>query len=571
MRRETVLTPSEIEIIKQSRRDPNVFTEYFFRTDHTPGFIFDYKFMPEGAWQKKLHFAKQKDITVIGGFGTGKTVGVGMSATTWAATTTDFKFLNVAPKAWQAKLMYDSIIEAARDTRFEDMIWEKPRKPYPKIIIRYRVGNSIFESSLEFMSADKNAQGILSWEGDWLHVDESGLLDNLEEVIINAGSRLRGTVRGRTRLGRFSMTSNSWDNYQLWYYFDLAAGDPENFLSIVVSSRHNGNVTPEQLSRMLARIPKDERDRFIEGFRPEGRGRFFDKESVYACEDPLIGEIVEEKAEKKQKGYVFESLYGCGVVDYREPPNPKAMYMFLGDPGIDGAPKRNSPVWMGWDVTKFPAVPARLVYFWWGNGGGRIYPFFERMLDFMEYYKPIITGIDSTGPQRNMADLVNEYLIQERFASDDPDSEDYLRPGIDTPLGRIYNIKGLDFSGSKKSGYLQAARLLVESKLLSWPKAIVGIRSQLTNYDPEADRGANAKIAQDIVASLSMSAHAIRSYFHVSPQELYEKANLLDDQKPEKVRRLPGRARTRRTPRKNPLIYRPSYAEITEQDAWRRN
>jgi hypothetical protein len=191
------------------------------------------------------------------------------------------------------------------------------------------------------------------------------------------------------------------------------------------------------------------------------------------------------------------------------------------------------------------------------------------MLDFMEYYKPIITGIDSTGPQRNMADLVNEYLIQERFASDDPDSEDYLRPGIDTPLGRIYNIKGLDFSGSKKSGYLQAARLLIESQLLSWPKAIVGIRSQLTNYDPEADRGANAKIAQDIVASLSMSAHAIRSYFHVSPQELYEKANQVDDQKPDKVRRLPSKARNRRIPRKNPLIYRPSYAEITEQDPWR--
>jgi len=560
MRREAVLTPSEVEIIRESRTNPSVFTEYFFRTDHSPGFIFDYKFAPEGAWQKKLHFAKQKDVTVIGGFGTGKTVGVGMSAVVWSATTTNFKFLNVAPKAWQAKLMYDGIIEAATDTRFEDLIWEKPRKPYPKIIIRYKIGNNTFESSLEFMSADKNAQGILSWEGDWLHVDESGLLDNLEEVIINAGSRLRGTVRGRTRLGRFSMTSNSWDNYQLWYYFDLAAADPDNFLSIVVSSRHNGNVTEEQLARMLARIPKEERDRFIEGFRPEGRGRFFPKEDIYACEDPLIGEAVRMKAEAGHRGYVYEKQYGCGVIDYREPPQEGKMYMFLGDPGVDGPPKRNSPVWLGWDVTNFPALPARLVYFWWGNGGGKIYPFFMQMLDFMESYRPITTAIDSTGPQRNMAELVNEYLFRERFAQED---EENVRPGFDTPIGRIYNLKGLDFSGTKKATYLQSCRLMIESHLFSWPKDIVGMRSQLTNYEPELDRGSTTKIAQDIVAAMSMSAFAIRSYFYVSPEELYKKANSDIDIEPQKTRRLPRGSRTRRSRTPNTPKYRPTYAEIT--------
>ena len=457
--------------------------------------------------------------------------------------------------------MYDTIIEAAQDARFEDLIWEKPRKPYPKIIIRYKIGNVTFESSLEFMSADKNAQGILSWEGDWLHVDEAGLLDNLEDVIINAGSRLRGTVRGRTRLGRFSMTSNSWDNYQLWYYFDLAASDPDNFLSVVVASKHNGNVTEEQLARMLARIPKEERSRFLEGTRPEGRGRFFDKDSVYACEDGLIGEAVKAKAEAGQKGYVYEKQYGCGVVSYREPRRENKMYMFLGDPGTDGAPKRNSPVWMGWDVSNFPALPARLIYFWWGNGGGKIYPFFEKMMEFMEYYRPIATAIDSTGPQRNMAELVNEYMFQERFAAEG----DVLRPGFDTPIGRIYNLKGLDFSGTKKATYLQAARLMVESRLFSWPKDIVGIRSQLTNYDPEVDKGSTAKIAQDIVASLAMSAYAIRSYFHVSPEELYKKANPMDHKELAKVRRLPTGSRTRRS-RTPTTSYRPSYAQISKAE-----
>jgi hypothetical protein len=177
-----------------------------------------------------------------------------MGACYWSVMLKDFKFLNAAPKAWQAKQMYDIILLNARNTRFDDLIWERPRRPYPKIIIRFYIGKVLYESTLEFMSADKDAQGILSWEGDWLNLEEAGLMDNLEEVIINTGSRLRGQVRGRSRLGRFSMISNSWDNYHLWYYFDQASGDPENFLSIAVSTRHNKNVTPEQFKRMLMRI-----------------------------------------------------------------------------------------------------------------------------------------------------------------------------------------------------------------------------------------------------------------------------------------------------------------------------
>ena len=80
----------------------------------------------------------------------------------------------------------------------------------------------------------------------------------------------------------------------------------------------------------------------------------------------------------------------------------------------------------------------------------------------------------------------------------------------------------MDFSGSKKSWYLHALRLSLEGRRLTWAKNIVGIRSQLTNYDPARDD----KIAQDIVATLSMVAFAVRMYFHVDLEELQEQGGI---------------------------------------------
>ena len=540
MKHVAVLTPAEIEILRMAREDPDVFTDYFFRpTGMSQGFRFDYNFTPEGAWQKTFHSAAQKDITVIGGFGTGKTLAVAMSACVWAILTTDFKFLNVGPKAWQAKQMYDLILLWARNSRFEDLIWEKPRKPHPVIVLRYMIGGSLYESSMEFMSADKDATGILSWEGDWLHIDEAGLLDNLEDVIINVGSRLRGTVRGRERLGRFSMTSNSWDNFYLWYYFDQASADPDNFLSMVVSSRHNLNVTEEQLARMLQRIPEDERDRFIEGARPEGKGNFFSKESVYNCEVPFAVELIEDRA-KRDERYMYAKLHGAGIIHYAIPAVPLRGYMIFGDPGTGAAPHRNAPVIMVWDVTNFPTQPANLVSFWWGNGGGKIGPFVTHLLDAIEKYKPLFVGIDSTGTQKNMAYLINEHLYKERF-------------GDDSPIGMTEGISGLDFSGAKKVTYLQAARLMVESRLMTWPKEIIGIRSQLTNYDLENDK----KIAQDIVATFAMAAHSIRAWFYVSPEEVLSQMLEVSVDAPSGTRRHTGAERSQRSASARPhALYR---------------
>lgn len=532
------LVDEEWQIIQASKTNPNLFTDYFFAPKgEKKGWRFDENFTEEGKWQIDFVMAAQTDITVIGGFATGKTMGVGMGACYFAALVEDFKFLNAAEKVWQAKQMWDMIITNARNTRFGEMIWEKPRRPWYKIIIRYSYQNKVYESTLEFMSVDKNAQGILSWEGDWLNIDEAGTLTNLEEIIINVGSRLRGSVRGRERLARFSMTSNSWDNYDLWYWYDQAVGDPDNFLAMQLRSRDNKNVTEKQLQRMAARIPVEERERFLEGTRPEGRGRFFSKESVYQCEDKTIGEIVQHMAAQAKPGFVFDRVYGCGVVAYELPYNEDNFYMLMGDPGTGAAPRRNAPCLMVWDVSNVPASPAQLVGFWWGDGHGKISPFIEKLIYFSDKYKPFFIGIDTTGPQKNSATLINEYLT--------------LQDDSKVKLNRP--ISGIDFSGGNKAHYLLAGRLFLESRLFSWPLQITGIRSQLTNYEPENDK----KMAQDIVATMVMSAYAIRMKFHVDPKSLTQ-SNQEVDEHTGKIRRLSNAARSRRTTRK-PEIQTPFY------------
>ena len=527
------LTSEEYEIIQASKRDPNLFTDYFFSPKGaTHGWRFDENFREEGKWQKDFALALQKDITVIGGFATGKTMGVGMTACYWGTLIADFKFLNAAEKVWQAKQMWDIIMTNARNTRFEELIYEFPRRPWYKIVIKYRYMGITHESSLEFMSVDKNAQGILSWEGDWLNIDEAGTLNNLEEIMINVGSRLRGAVRGRTRVGRFSMTSNSWDNYDLWFWFDQAVGDPEHFLSMTLSSKDNMNVTNDQLERMAARIPAEERERFLEGTRPEGRGRFFSKESVFQCEDKTIGGIVRHMAETEEPGFVFDRVHGCGVVAYEIPHHPESFYMLLGDPGTGAAPRRNAPCLMAWDVSLVPGSAATLVGFWWGNGNGKISPFIDKLIYLSNKYKPFFIGVDTTGPQKNSAVLINEYLT--------------LRKDGEAILNRP--ISGIDFSGTNKAHYLLAGRLFLESRLFSWPLEITGIRSQLTNYEPENDK----KLPQDIVATMVMSAFAIRMKFHVDPKNLsIFNQEALDYAS--KVRRLSNAARSRRTSRPQDL------------------
>jgi hypothetical protein len=158
----------------------------------------------------------------------------------------------VSPTLYQSEQMYQILVELIENHRIERFVWKIISKPYPKIVLKH---SGIGTSSLEFMSAADDANRILSWEGDWINIDEAGLLDNLDDTIVRLGTRLRGTVHGRARLGRLSLTTNPHVNPQLYYRFDLGEDNPDEYLSMKVSTRSNKNITDDQLKALINRIP----------------------------------------------------------------------------------------------------------------------------------------------------------------------------------------------------------------------------------------------------------------------------------------------------------------------------
>lgn len=511
------LTLAEADIWEQGKQDPNIFLGYFFRRPGQPlGWQLDHNFEEAGKWQMDMCLASQTFIVVIGGVSTGKTVGVGLSAFAHAAVTEDFKFLNVAKESWQSQLMYSAVLEHVKGCPAEKLIFSSPKRPYPMIELAFTVNGHYFHSTLEFMSigSDRDATNIFSWRGDWLNVDEAGRLDNLTEIVGNLSTRGTGnTPTGREYMSRLSLISNPWDNPELWQMFDIAAADPIDSLAINVETKDNKNTSARQINKILKLVPKEEQERFLTGKRPEGRGTYFTKETVAGCESELLSMSYlsgRENAKQDQASWIIQSAPHLGVWNLRIPKKEGRSYFLVGDPGTGTAPARNAPVLMVFDVTEVPTSAAALVALWWGNGGGSITPWVSEMMEMIKYYRPGFAGVDSTGPQKNTAEIITmEYVVGKKL------SVDY--------------ITGLDFSGPKKYSYLVALRLSLESRMLIWAHFISGLGSQLRNYEPTLDKSASAKLPQDLVATLAMGAFAIRAHYGIFDQPSGDESNAASD------------------------------------------
>ena len=507
------LSSAEIQIIGRGLQGPDeldYFCGYFYNKGDGYYFQFDRNFEERYKWQKKLVFAKQSLIVGVMGIGSGKTLGVGMAATTWAISTEGFKFMNGANWAYQSKLMKDLIIEQLIDTPAHDFIEKDVDTPYPKITFRFMAGKSVYRSSLEFMSMDKNAAKIFSWRGDWINLDEAALVDNLDIALMNLSTRLTGqTARGREYLARMSLMTNPWDNESanhVYYFYDLAIDNPEECLSISVPTTANRNVTDRQVTGTMKFIRNtEEQERLLEGRRPEGKGKYFAKPRVEACADPYLTAWIEENYKRRVPGYQIVREQALGVVEYQTPKKSDFVFL-LGDPGTGAYPARNAPCIVAVDGSKLPEQPAIVVGFWWGNGRGSIQPFVEKFMDWRERYKPIFAGVDSTGPQSGMVQILN---LQEFWGGVPQRQMLYEK----TP------ITGLDFSVGRKFNMLISLRNMVELGLLKWPDFAKGIKSQMFHYDPMLDRGGEPKIAQDIIATLAMAAFVVRAYYNVATED----------------------------------------------------
>ena len=464
-----MLTTTDLDVITASASDGNIFTQYYFN---------GWKMHP---WQLLFHHANQPNITIIGGVGSGKTVGAAVSAAVWCASVENFYFMDIAPTSWQASLMYDFVLRVAQEgTYFDKFVTEVRRKPYPEIVLYNG-------SKLQFMTAQDDITRIRGWEGDWMHLDEGGFLETFATTIGIMRTRLRAqTTAGRARLGRLSVTTTATDNTDLWDRFDRAIEDPKTYLSFTVRTQDNPVLSATDLRLMRADIPEELQGIEMEGDRPMGRGVFFPIHVVDACQDSSINSLAADAAAREIPGAVYEETGKLGLMRFSLPYVPFEEYLIVGDPGIGNAPRRNCGVIAVFRITGFPTAPGskvHMVAFAWVSGNGRYEPFEHQFKTWWEYYRcGMNAAIESTGPQKSFA----EYAFT---------------LGLD---GQQMWVYGVDMSGNKKSIALQACMQLFQRGLFRIPLAR-GIRNQLVGF-----KLPDTKIAQDIVSMFLAAAAWLR-------------------------------------------------------------
>lgn len=430
-------------------------------------------------WQLELFRAKQEQRTIIGLTGTGKTASIGLLAMFMCATIPNFRFLNVAPTLYQSGLMVRSVQERLNGSLFAQRFMLPGRKGFresPWNMFRFTNG-----STAEFMNIESQAVNVQSWWGDWVNVDEAGLLNSVDEtgqtalagILIGLGTRMRGErPDGKPRLGWMSLISMAYDCDTLWELYDqgLVPENKNTYFSSLVLHRDNPYLTPKDIARIKRLVPPGQEAQWLRGERPSKKGAEFSSQLL----DSLFSQQQMDDAQKN--GAIIETTRP-GITLYQEPFVKNHIYLMAGDPGMGEPPYRNAPVIMVFDVTEFPKSRARMVGFWWGYANGSIVPFLSQFEQWSGYYRvPMgFRGYDSTGPQRYMA----EWAAQ-------------MGEGTVVPLG---------FEGSKKWEYLNSAKILMSKGLIQIPAGISGIENQMRGY-----RLPDKKIAQDIVSTLCLAS-----------------------------------------------------------------
>lgn len=510
------LTPEEEQLMIASTRDPNLFFQYWFERPDGAYFQLDHGF-DDNPWQVDFCMAEQSTLVAICGVATGKTLATGMSAIYHCSVTPHFRFLNVGHELSQARFMYDEVTSFMENTRFQKLVVKSSASPHPIIEIAYLIRGVKVWSTFECNSAGEksDAKNLLSWRGDWINIEECGRFDNLEDVRTILRTRLTGsTASGRPYMGRLSLISNPIDNPEMWEIFNKAQEDPDS-LTFLIDTASNKNVTDKQIRAQLVDIPEEDQDLWLKGERPEGRGSYFQKHTVESCSSEIMSIKLKEGIAAGIPGFHGEYTPSLGYWHFRFPYDKDRQYMVIGDPGTGRAPLRNAPCIIVLDTFDAPKVN-KIVAMWWGNGVGKISPFTNMFLDFLDVYKPVYAAIDSTATQKNYNEVMNTEFVYDGGYS-------------------VEAITGMDFSVSRKDQYLVSSRLVLEMTALIWPDCAKGIGSQLKSYDRVKDTAAStSKLAQDIVACISMASFASR--------RLYPPERTTEDQDDEKKSKI---ARTR--------------------------
>lgn len=548
-----VLSPVECDLLDAGHDNLNIPLGYFFsdQPGEKVGWQLDNNFEEEHAWQLEAAHAKQPRIVILGGFASGKTWWFAIAAAMIAAMYQDFKFLNIAPTYKQSVVAYEAIVTLANGCPFEKLIWKKRERPSPSITLRFVYRGKTITSTLEFWTG-YDPKGLRTKEVDWFNIDQAESFEDLDDVLVEVGTRVRGKTGDRVRMGRLSMTANSDDNPTLWQQVDYGELFPDDYFVRIVSTRHNKNVTEEQLRMMIRDINEQEVAQKIDGARPFGKGLEFSSDVIAACEDEIWGEAISDLAAQQVPGYTVSRQSSAGVVYMETPRVDGRDYLLIGDPGKGTAPFRNAPVLFVWDVTEFPA---RLVAFWWGNGQGKIDPFIRMLFKFAIQYRVFYIGVDSTGTQAGTVEVINTLVLSPqmelaKIASNWQDLAREISEIKEKLPPATLRINGLDFSGHKKTIYLLATQAVLGAGILRWPAFFSGLKIQLLNYDKERDRLFKGKLVQDLVATLCMSSYVIGQIFAGrNADEDTENPDNEDDENFVRDRREVSGVREQRSPR----------------------
>jgi len=451
-----------------------------------PMFFWNHGWIPL-QWGAMMHYATQKEHTILGGFGCSKTAHVGMSGFVHCATVPRFRFVCVAAYLSNAKPMYQEIKNAIEDTpamkfvgrsRNGEYMWSE--SPFPRI--RFHNG-----SEMVFMGADKDIEKVRSESGDWYVVEQSESHSDLEAVTLELGTRGRGRVRGRKRLGRLTFIANSGESPALWDRFDKAETDPV-YWSINLSSYQNSWLSDEDIKKLERSCggDKDTIDQYMRGLKPVGRFKSFPKEIVTRAQTKSLDRVMASLREDTNSGAreivepaIGHTLWSLPYVEGHD-------YAVYGDPGTKNPPSRGAGVVLVFDETGFPNRPAEMVHFHWVAGDGRIGPWLNAFEEATDRYNAHGRAYyEGTGDQKMLDELSFEdrQLVANR----------------------------VDMSQIKYGYFLKTLRIM-EKGMLLWPKSVMPIRVQMSKYDTEADK-ASSTLPQDIVMTIIIAGGELSRRF----------------------------------------------------------
>ena len=448
-------------------------------------------------WQLEAHHCSQEELTIIGGFGSGKTAYIAMALFTLACTIPNFRGYSVAPQMLQAMEVYKYIKTTCSNTQaWNRWVWRSPERPNPRFVIK---NDFVGESTIDIFSIEKDPEKVRTLEGDIIFLDQAEKIQNLEDLTRDLGSRLRGTIMGRPRMGKLAYIANAGDNDALWYRYSLAEEQPKIYKSMSPKSTDNPFLSKsdiERLKRTVGGTP-EEIAQWMDGQRPPGKGEHFTKEVVMACVDQSLNQMMDQMLESaaayhagvyggpapEAVEFVKRETSKAGIYHWEMPPDRTREYCVIADLGQGDPPYRNAPCIMVWDITDFPAQPAVMRAFHWIYAHGSYMNFvneYERMVKL--YRAQARNAFDSTGVSKGFDELV------------------FMTMNL--------SAEGMNMAGNGKYLALNAAKLLLQKHLMRFPY-IPHMVNQLTNY-----KLPDEKIPQDIVMTLAMSAAFIRRYYY---------------------------------------------------------